>query len=149
MDTAPEVTDKPGALAVDHLGGTIKYHHVSFSYDSNHKVLDDLSLSINQGETVAFVGPSGAGKTTICSLLPRFYDVNNGKVTIDGYDVRDLTLSSLRRQIGIVQQDVFLFGGTLRENIVYGNLVASESQIWEATQRAHLEDFIFRLDRGA
>ena len=110
--------------------------------------MDGLNLSIRQGETVAFVGPSGAGKTTLCSLLPRFYDVSSGRITIDGHDVRDLTLSSLRRQIGIVQQDVFLFGGTLRENILYGNLVASESQIWEAARRAHLEDFIFRLERG-
>jgi ATP-binding cassette subfamily B protein len=135
-------------LAIDHLAGAINYENVSFSYESGREVLHGINLSIKEGETVAFVGPSGAGKTTLCSLLPRFYDVSGGRITIDGNDIRDLTLNSLRRQIGIVQQDVFLFGGTLRENIVYGNLVASESEIWEAAQRAHLEEFIFQLDRG-
>jgi ATP-binding cassette subfamily B protein len=148
MDTAPEVVDRPNALVIDHLAGAINYENVSFSYESGREVLHGINLSIKEGETVAFVGPSGAGKTTLCSLLPRFYDVSGGRITIDGNDIRDLTLNSLRRQIGIVQQDVFLFGGTLRENIVYGNLVASESEIWEAAQRAHLEEFIFQLDRG-
>jgi ATP-binding cassette subfamily B protein len=148
IDTAPEVIDKPNARTVDHLVGTITYENVSFSYETGREVLHRINLTIREGETVAFVGPSGAGKTTLCSLLPRFYDVSGGKITIAGYDIRDLTLSSLRRQIGIVQQDIFLFGGTLRENIVYGNLEASDSQVWEAAQRAHLEDFIFRLERG-
>jgi ATP-binding cassette subfamily B protein len=148
IDTAPEVVDRPNAMVIDHLAGAINYENVSFSYESGREVLHGINLSIKEGETVAFVGPSGAGKTTLCSLLPRFYDVSGGRITIDGNDIRDLTLNSLRRQIGIVQQDVFLFGGTLRENIVYGNLVASESEIWEAAQRAHLEEFIFQLDRG-
>jgi ATP-binding cassette, subfamily B, bacterial len=148
IDTASEVMDRPNAIAVDNLRGSIEYENVSFSYESGREVLHGIYLSIKPGETVAFVGPSGAGKTTLCSLLPRFYDVSSGRITIDGHEIRDLTLSSLRRQIGIVQQDVFLFGGTLRENIVYGNLEASETQIWEAARRAHLEDFIFRLERG-
>jgi ATP-binding cassette, subfamily B, bacterial len=148
MDTAPEVVDKASALAIDHLGGMIQYENVSFSYEPGRPVLRGINLSITPGETVAFVGRSGAGKTTLCSLLPRFYDVDAGRITIDGYDIRDLTLTSLRRQIGIVQQDVFLFGGTLRENIVYGNLEATETQVWEAARRAHLEDFIFGLERG-
>ncbi|MEA3148803.1 MAG: ATP-binding cassette, subfamily bacterial, partial [Verrucomicrobiota bacterium] len=148
IDTAPEVVDRPNAMVIDHLAGAINYENVSFSYESGREVLHGINLSIKEGETVAFVGPSGAGKTTLCSLLPRFYDVSGGRITIDGNDIRDLTLNSLRRQIGIVQQDVFLFGGTLRENIVYGNLVASESEIREAAQRAHLEEFVFQLDRG-
>jgi ATP-binding cassette, subfamily B, bacterial len=148
IDTAPEVVDKANALAVDHLDGAIKYENVSFSYEPGRPILENIDLSIAKGETVAFVGPSGAGKTTLCSLIPRFYDVSSGKITIDGYDIRDLTLSSLRRQIGIVQQDVFLFGGTLRENIMYGNLDATEEEVWEAARRAHLEDLIINLERG-
>jgi ATP-binding cassette subfamily B protein len=148
IDTAPEVVDRPGALAVNHLRGRIEYRDVSFAYESGRPVLRGINLSIEPGETVAFVGKSGAGKTTLCSLLPRFYDVGSGEITIDGYDIRDLTLNSLRRQIGIVQQDVFLFGGTLRDNIVYGNLEATENQIWEAIQRAHLQEFVFSLERG-
>ncbi|HEY2122278.1 MAG TPA: ABC transporter ATP-binding protein, partial [Chthoniobacterales bacterium] len=148
IDTAPEVVDRPGALAVNHLRGRIEYRDVSFAYESGRPVLRGINLSIEPGETVAFVGKSGAGKTTLCSLLPRFYDAGSGEITIDGYDIRDLTLNSLRRQIGIVQQDVFLFGGTLRDNIVYGNLEATENQVWEAIQRAHLQEFVFSLERG-
>jgi len=148
MDTAPEVVDAPKAVTVSHLRGDIRYENVSFGYEPGTEVLHAINLAIQPGETVAFVGPSGAGKTTLCSLLPRFYDVSAGRITIDGLDIREMTLSSLRRQIGIVQQDVFLFGGTLRENIVYGNLEASEEEIWEAARRAHLEEFIIRQPRG-
>jgi len=148
MDTAPEVVDAPKAVSVTHLRGDIRYENVSFGYEPGTEVLHQIDLAIRPGETVAFVGPSGAGKTTLCSLLPRFYDVSAGRITIDGLDIREMTLTSLRRQIGIVQQDVFLFGGTLRENIVYGNLEASEEEIWEAARRAHLEEFIIRQPRG-
>ena len=148
MDTAPEVIDAPGAATVDGLRGDIRFEHVSFGYEPGKPVLHDISLAIAKGETIAFVGPSGAGKTTLCSLLPRFYDVTAGRITVDGRDVRDITLTSLRRQIGIVQQDVFLFGGTLRENIAYGNLDATDAEIWEAARRAHLEEFIIRQERG-
>ena len=148
MDTAPEVVDAPKAVAVTQLRGDIRYDDVSFGYEPGTNVLHQISLAIQPGETVAFVGPSGAGKTTLCSLLPRFYDVSDGRITIDGLDIRQMTLTSLRRQIGIVQQDVFLFGGTLRENIVYGNLDASDEEIWEAARRAHLEEFIIRQPRG-
>lgn len=148
MDTAPEVVDAPKAVAVTQLRGDIRYEDVSFGYEPGTNVLHQINLAIQPGETVAFVGPSGAGKTTLCSLLPRFYDVSDGRITIDGVDIRQMTLSSLRRQIGIVQQDVFLFGGTLRENIVYGNLDASDEEIWEAARRAHLEEFIIRQPRG-
>src|SRR5690625_3844201 len=107
-----------------------------------------MSFEISAGETIAFVGPSGAGKTTICSLIPRFYDVNQGQITIDGIDIRDMTVRSLRKQIGIVQQDVFLFTGTLRENIAYGDLNATEEEIIEAARKAHMEEFINELPDG-
>jgi ATP-binding cassette subfamily B protein len=110
--------------------------------------LDRVDLVIRKGETVAFVGPSGAGKTTLCSLLPRFYEVGSGAIRIDGVDIRRLTQASLRRQIGIVQQDVFLFSGTIRENILYGKLEASEEEVWEAARRARLDEFIRAQEKG-
>jgi ATP-binding cassette subfamily B protein len=148
MDTEPEVDDRPGAVAVARLRGEIHYRDVTFGYDPQRPVLQGIDLSIRPGETVAFVGPSGAGKTTLCSLLPRFYDVDGGQITVDGHDIRSLTLASLRRQIGIVQQDVFLFFGSIRENIAYGNLEASEPEIWAAARRAHLDAFIQSLPEG-
>lgn len=111
-------------------------------------MLDQVDLVIRKGETIAFVGPSGAGKTTLCSLLPRFYEVESGSISIDGVDIRQVTQDSLRRQIGIVQQDVFLFAGTIRENILYGKLEASEEEIWEAARRARLDDFIRAQELG-
>ncbi len=142
MDTEPDVQDSPGAREVSHLRGDIVYRDVVFGYEDKEPVLNKVSLSIRAGETVAFVGPSGAGKTTLCSLLPRFYEVQGGSISIDGTDIRDMTLSSLRRQIGIVQQDVFLFSGSIRENIEYGRLGASEDEIWRAARHARLDDFI-------
>ncbi|MBD0381956.1 ABC transporter ATP-binding protein [Paenibacillus sedimenti] len=144
IDTEPEVTDAPDAITVNKLAGEIRFQDVSFGYsdDEGARVLNGISLAIHAGETVAFVGPSGAGKTTICSLLPRFYDVSAGSITIDGIDIRRIQLESLRRQIGIVQQDVFLFAGTMRENIAYGKLGATEAEIWEAARRARLTAFI-------
>jgi ATP-binding cassette, subfamily B, bacterial len=148
MDTEPEVADRPGAIEVERLRGEISYRDVTFGYNPQRPVLQGVNLTIRPGETVAFVGPSGAGKTTICSLLPRFYDVDGGAITVDGHDIRALTLHSLRRQIGIVQQDVFLFFGSIRENIAYGNLEASEPEIWAAARRAHLDAFIQSLPEG-
>jgi len=148
MDTAPEVADRPGAMEVRELRGAIEYRGVTFGYDPRKPVLKGIDLTITPGETVAFVGPSGAGKTTLCSLLPRFYDIDEGAITIDGIDIRQMSLSSLRRQIGIVQQDVFLFGGTLRENILYGNLDASEEEVWTAVRRAHLEGVVHQHEDG-
>lgn len=148
MDTAPEVADAPDAVDVPRLRGDIRYRNVTFGYEAQRPVLDHIQLSIRPGETVAFVGPSGAGKTTLCSLLPRFYDVTDGSITIDGVDIRKLTLASLRRQIGIVQQDVFLFFGSIRENIAYGNLSATDTEIWAAARRAHLDAFIQTLPEG-
>jgi len=148
IDQEPDVQDREGAIEVPHLRGNIRFENVHFRYDPRHPVLKGIDLDIRAGETVALVGPSGAGKTTICSLIPRFYDVDQGKITIDGIDVRDMTKRSLRSQIGIVQQDVFLFTGTIRENIAYGKLDATEEEIREAARRAHLETFIESLPNG-
>ncbi|MCX7380078.1 MAG: ABC transporter ATP-binding protein [Alphaproteobacteria bacterium] len=148
LDVRPDVADRPAAVVVTALRGDIAYRGVGFAYGRGAKVLDGVDLTIAAGETVAFVGPSGAGKTTICSLLPRFYDVTEGAITIDGIDIRDMTLASLRRQIGIVQQDVFLFSGTLRENIAYGRLGASAAEIEAAVASAQLEDMVARLPAG-
>lgn len=144
----PEIQDRPNAFAVDKLDGNIEFNHVDFQYDDNKNVLNEINLTIAAGDTVAFVGPSGAGKTTICSLIPRFYDVTAGAITIDGFDIRELTQHSLRSQIGIVQQDVFLFTGTVRENIAYGKLDATNEEIEHAAKQAHLEDFIAGLPAG-
>jgi ATP-binding cassette, subfamily B, bacterial len=148
IDTVPDTADKPDAVVVESLKGDIVYKDVSFAYSDDHKVLDRLNLKIRAGETVAFVGPSGAGKTTICSLLPRFYDVTGGTISIDGVDIRDMTQASLRNQIGIVQQDVFLFGTSIRENVAYGRLGSSDDEIWDALRRASLDDYIRSLPDG-
>ncbi|WP_419879123.1 ABC transporter ATP-binding protein [Brevibacillus centrosporus] len=142
METEPDITDAPDAIAVEKLRGDIQYKGVSFSYDQQSSILRNIDLNIRAGETIAFVGPSGAGKTTLCSLLPRFYEIDGGSITIDGMDIRKIKLSSLRSQIGIVQQDVFLFSGSIRENIIYGNQTATEEEIWEAARRAKLDEFI-------
>lgn len=148
IDTEPDIKDKPDAAEAGKLTGDIRYEGVSFGYQNEDNVLNEIDLTIHAGETVAFVGPSGAGKTTLCSLLPRFYEVSAGKIIVDGMDIRDLTLSSLRKQIGIVQQDVFLFSGTMRENIVYGKLGATEHDIWLAAKHAQLEEMIYSLPNG-
>ena len=148
VDTKPALQDRPGARPAPPLAGDIAYEGVSFGYAPGRPVLRDVSLRIAAGETVAFVGPSGAGKSTLCALLPRFYDIEDGAVTIDGIDVRDMTLVSLRRQIGVVQQDVFLFGGTLRDNIGYGRLGASDADVAEAAERAQLTAMIAGLPDG-
>ncbi len=148
IDELPEIQDLPGARDAGDLRGDIRFENVSFGYTEHREVLRNVNLVINAGETVAFVGPSGAGKTTISSLLPRFYDVTGGRITIDGMDIRDMTLASLRREIGIVQQDVYLFNGTIRENIAYGDLGASEERIMEAAHRAKLDAVIAELPEG-
>lgn len=149
IDTIPEVENREGAVHIDSLKGNITFDDVTFGYENTHEaVLDSISFSVDAGETVAFVGPSGAGKTTICSLIPRFYDVDQGSIKIDGLDIRDMTKESLRSQIGIVQQDVFLFTGTLKENIAYGKLDATDEEIELAARRAHLEEFIESLPDG-
>ena len=144
----PDIVDLPDAKAVGALRGDIRFEGVTFGYGDGRVVLRNIDLSVAAGETVAFVGPSGAGKTTLCSLLPRFYEPSAGRITIDGMDIRAMTLASLRSQIGIVQQDVFLFGGTVRENIAYGRLDASEADITLAARRAQLEAVIAALPEG-
>ena len=148
LDTEPEIEDREGAIDAGDLKGDIHFEDVTFGYTDHKNVLTNIDLRINAGETVAFVGPSGAGKTTISSLLPRFYDVTGGRITIDGTDIRDMTLASLRREIGIVQQDVFLFNGTIRDNIAYGELGASEDRINDAARRAKLDQVIAELPEG-
>jgi ATP-binding cassette subfamily B protein len=148
LDTDPDIVDAPGAMAVSGLRGDIRYEGVTFGYGPERTVLRDVDLDIRAGETVAFVGPSGAGKTTITSLLPRFYEIDAGRITIDGIDIRAMTLASLRREIGIVQQDVFLFAGTIRENIAYGRLDATDDEIEEAARRAKLDAVIAGLPDG-
>ncbi|OZU89436.1 multidrug ABC transporter ATP-binding protein [Virgibacillus indicus] len=149
MDVDPDVKDGTDAKTVESLKGDIAFNNVTFTYEKTQKpVLNSLSFDIHKGETIAFVGPSGAGKTTICSLIPRFYDVEGGSITIDSMDVRDMTKESLRQQIGIVQQDVFLFTGTLRENIAYGKLDATNEEIEHAARQAHMEEFIKELPNG-
>lgn len=148
IDTEPDIADRKDAKVVTTLKGDIVFRDAAFSYEQDRKVLDGLNLTVTAGETVAVVGPSGAGKTTLCSLLPRFYELDSGSITIDGMDIRDMTQASLRGQIGIVQQDVFLFGGTIRENIAYGQLGASDEAIWEAARRARFDTVIKRLPEG-
>ncbi|MEJ1120976.1 ABC transporter ATP-binding protein [Phyllobacterium sp. CCNWLW109] len=148
LDTEPDIADRVNALTVSNLKGNIAYKNVTFRYSPERDALHEIDLTIKAGETVAFVGSSGAGKTTLCSLLPRFYEVNSGSITIDGIDIRDMTLASLRSQIGVVQQDVFLFGGTIRENIAYGRLNATDEQIAEAARRARLDEMIALLPAG-
>lgn len=148
METNPEIVDRKNAKPLKHPRGEIKYDRVSFRYDKTSEVLDNVSITIEAGKTVAFVGPSGGGKTTLCSLLPRFYDVNSGRITIDDTDIRDITLKSLRSSIGIVQQDVYMFSGSIKENIAYGKPSASKEEIIEAAKKANIHDFIMSLDEG-
>lgn len=149
MDTKPEIEDAKDATPLTNVQGFVSYENVSFHYsDDDTPVLSDVSFQIEAGKSIALVGPSGSGKTTICSLLPRFYDVTEGRITIDGKDVRSLTLNSLRNQIGLVQQDVYLFCGTVRENIAYGKPDATMDEIIDAAKKANIHDFIEELPDG-
>lgn len=148
LDKAPLIKDAPDAVVVTDLKGDIRYDDVSFAYSEGKKVLSHIDLHITPGETVAFVGQSGSGKTTLCNLLPRFYEVTEGAITIDGLNIQQMTLQSLRSQIGIVQQDVFLFPGTIRENIAYGKLTATEAEIKAAAQLAHLDSVLAQMPAG-
>lgn len=149
MDTEPSIKDRENAEDLTDVKGRVEYDNVSFCYDDDDTpVFTNVSFTIEPGRSVALVGPSGGGKTTICSLLPRFYDATEGRVTIDGKDVRDLTLHSLRNSIGIVQQDVYMFYGTIRENIAYGRPDATDEEIIDAAKKASLHDFIMSLPDG-
>lgn len=148
LEQQPDILDRKDAMEVNGLRGDIVFDDVHFGYDDHKQVLNGINLQLRAGETIAFVGPSGAGKTTICSLIPRFYDIQEGSISIDGIDIRDMTKHSLRSHIGIVQQDVFLFTGTIRENIAYGRRDASDEEILAAARKAHLEDFVNKLPQG-
>ncbi len=150
MET-PIETDCENALTLENVNGDIEFENVSFSYptgDTGKGVLKGLSLKIDQGKTVALVGPSGGGKTTLCNLIPRFYEIDDGVITVDGKDITSLTRESLRRNIGIVAQDVFLFSGTIKENIAYGNLDANDDEIVKAAKNANIHDYIMTLEKG-
>lgn len=148
VDTEPDVSDRSDAVDAGELTGQITFDQVTFAYEAEHPVLSGISLDIPAGQTIALIGPSGAGKTTFCSLIPRFYDVSEGAVRVDGRDVRDYTLDSLRRNIGVVQQDVYIFNSTVRDNIAYGRPDATDGEIIEAARKANIHDFIMSLDDG-
>ncbi len=147
MDEKEEMVN-PDAITVDRLEGNISFNNVSFEYDSTKDVLKNVSFNIQSGQKIALVGPSGGGKTTICHLIPNFYKVEKGIITIDGNNINDITFESLRKNIGIVQQDVFLFNGTMKENILYGKLDASDEEVYEAAKRANIHDYIMTLENG-
>lgn len=148
MDTDPTIFDSPDAKELENVSGDIEFKNVTFAYNEGRKVLKNISLTVPHGKTVALVGPSGGGKTTLCHLIPRFYEVESGSVTVDGHDVRDVTLRSLRGSIGIVQQDVFLFAASIKENIRYGRLDATDDEIVEAAKAAEIHDDIMKMPEG-
>lgn len=148
MRTNEQIQEKENAVDIQNTKGNIEYQNVSFSYDGENKVIENISFNAEEGKTIAIVGSSGGGKTTICHLLPRFYDYNSGKILLDGIDIKDLTLKSLRKQIGFVQQDVFLFAGTVKENIAYGKPDATDEEIELAAKRAEIYDDIMKMPEG-
>jgi ATP-binding cassette, subfamily B, bacterial len=148
MDMKPDIIDREDAINLEKAEGDVEFKNVSFSYDDKNTVFSGIDLKVTRGETVALVGPSGAGKTTLCSIIPRFYEVDDGNICIDNIDIKNITIKSLRNNIGIVQQDVFLFSGSIRENIAYGNLDASDSEIIKAAKAANAHDFIMELQDG-
>jgi ATP-binding cassette subfamily B protein len=149
MEVEPDIQDAEDAMELTHVQGNVEFQDVTFKYKEDHDyVLKNISLYINAGEYIALVGASGVGKTTLCSLIPRFYEINDGKILLDGKNIREITLRSLRRNIGIVQQDVYLFAGTVADNIRYGKLDASRDEILEAAKKANAHDFIMQLPNG-
>src|SRR6056297_285399 len=148
LNIHPEIQEKEDAIELESVKGEVTVDNVSFSYDQKEYVLKGCSLKVPAGKTIALVGPSGGGKTTLCHLIPRFYEINDGSIKIDGIDIRDIALESLRKNIGIVQQDVFLFAGTIRDNIGYGRGNATDDEIIEAAKHANIHDFIMTLDEG-
>jgi ATP-binding cassette subfamily B protein len=149
LEIEPEIQDSPNAIEIRNVHGNVEFRNVSFRYrDDYAHVLKNISLEVKAGDTVAIVGSSGVGKTTLCSLIPRFYEVNEGEVLLDGINAKDIKLSSLRKNVGVVQQDVYLFAGTVLENIRYGGPNASEAEIIEAAKKANAHDFIMALPNG-
>ncbi len=148
LDMEPEVADRPGAIELPDVKGAVDFKNVSFSYDDKKGVLDNVSFHVEPGETIALVGPTGAGKSTIVNLVSRFYDIQQGSITIDGYGLTDVTIESLRAQMGVMTQDNFLFTGTIRENIRYGRLDATDEEVEAAAKSVHAHDFIMKLEKG-
>lgn len=148
MDTKPEIVDDENVIALPEIQGEISFSHVSFSYDEDTPVLNDISFEVKTGETIALVGPTGAGKTTIGNLISRFYDIQSGDIFIDGYNVKDVSIESLRQQMGIMTQDNFLFSGTIKDNICYGKLDATEEEIIVAAKSVNAHEFIMKMPKG-
>ena len=148
MAEEPDITDAPGAAQLQDVRGDVRFEDVSFSYDEGVRVLSGVNLHIRAGKTLALVGPSGGGKSTLCHLIPRFYEVNSGRITIDGHDIHDVTLSSLRDSVGIVQQEVLLFAGTILENIRYGRIGATDDEVVEAAKKAEIHEDILAMPDG-
>lgn len=148
MDTKADIADAPDAKEIDNLSGDIKFHKATFKYSDSKEIFNNIDLTIKSGKTLALVGPSGGGKTTICNLIPRFYELSEGKITINNEDIKNITLKSLRKNIGFVQQDVFLFTGSIRDNILYGNPEADDEEIIAAAKDANIHEFIMSLPNG-
>ena len=148
MNLTPDIRDAADAVEIGDFKGNVAYDKVNFAYEKNIPVLNDISFQLEPGKTVALVGTSGGGKSTICALLPRFYDVVSGKILIDGKEIHNVTMESLRKNIGIVQQDIYLFNASIRENIMYGKLDATEEEVIEAAKRANIHDYIMTLENG-
>ena len=145
LEVEPEIQDSPNAIELRNVQGNVEFRNVGFRYRDDHAhVLKNISLKANAGDTIALVGSSGVGKTTLCSLIPRFYEVSEGEILLDGINIKDIKLSSLRRNVGVVQQDVYLFAGTVIENIRYGKPDASEAEIVEAAKKANAHDLLCR-----
>jgi ATP-binding cassette subfamily B protein len=149
IDIDPDIVDRKGAIELVQVKGEISFKNVSYKYcDTTTDVFSNIDLEVKEGQYMALVGPSGVGKTTMCSLIPRFYDVTSGQITIDGIDIRNVSLKSLRKNIGIVQQDVYLFAGTVMDNIRYGKMEATDEEIIEAAKNANAHEFIMELPNG-
>jgi ATP-binding cassette subfamily B protein len=149
LEIQPEIRDAANVIELDDVRGNVEFKNVGFRYRDDHAhVLKNISLKVNAGETIAIVGTSGVGKTTLCSLIPRFYEVTEGEILLDSINIRDIQLRSLRRNVGVVQQDVYLFAGTVAENIRYGKPAASQAEVIEAAKRANAHDFILSLPDG-
>ena len=148
INTVPDIEDAEDAVEIINPKGEIEFHKVSFSYNDKNNILENINIKIQAGKNVALVGPSGGGKSTFCSLIPRFYDISEGSITIDGLDIRNIKLKALRNSIGIVQQDVYMFAGNIRENIAYGKPEATEEEVMEAARKANIHDFIMSLEEG-
>jgi ATP-binding cassette subfamily B protein len=148
MEQKPDIKDRPDSIKLDNVQGEIEFRNVTFSYNKSEKVLNNINIKIKKGQTLALVGPSGGGKTTLCHLLPRFYEVDEGAIFIDGIDIKDIKVKSLRENIGLVQQDVFIFSGTIRDDIMYGRVTATDQEIIDAAKKANIHDFIETLEDG-